>query len=310
MNRARIVVLGSINMDLVVSCEHLVSPGETVIANACAEVCGGKGANQAVAAARLGSATTMIGKVGDDAFGSTLVENLRRAKVDVTHVRKQASCSSGLAVVAVEASGENSIMVVPGANGTITPEEVPDLADTIGAADVLLLQLEIPIDTVQAARSLAQQAGTRVILDPAPAPNPFPQDLLNADLVCPNESEAAIILGQPIDSIDSAKQAAWELTRRGAANAMITLGDKGAVLCDGKRAQWIKTPTVEPVDSTAAGDALAAAMAVRWGAGCPLFKAAEFACAAGAAATQRAGAQAGLPTWSEVEELIVTRGIE
>ncbi len=301
---SKLAVLGSINMDVVIRCAHLPVRGETIIAESSAEVSGGKGANQAVAAARLGADVAIIGSVGDDAFAETLLGNLKQDKIDVSHVFQRSQCASGLAVVAVEESGENSIIVVPGANGTLGVDDVTASADLIRASRTLLLQLEVPVETVMAAVRIARESDTRVILDPAPAVDPFPSELLDVDLLCPNQSEAALILGREVESVEAAREAATQLTRRGARNAIVTLGAQGAVVCDRTSTEWIEPFKVEPVDTTAAGDAFAAALAVRWDERSSLSEAARFACAAGAIASTRNGAQPGMPPRSDVEQLV------
>lgn len=300
----KIAVLGSINMDVVIRCAHLPAPGETIIATSASEVCGGKGANQAVAAARLGADVTMIGSVGDDGFADHLIENLERENIDVSHVSRRSACASGLAVVSVEDSGENSITVVPGANGRLRVEDAMAAADLIRRSHTLLLQLEVPVDTVIAAINIARDSNTRVILDPAPAPSHFPPELLKPDLICPNQSEAAAILGTNVDSVKAARFAAIELIDRGASNSIVTLGSQGAVVSNGGSADWIEPFQVNTVDTTAAGDAFTAALAVRWAEQTNLLEAARFACAAGAIVATRQGAQAIMPTREEVEQLI------
>jgi ribokinase len=299
----RIAVLGSINMDLVVRCAHLPAPGETIIANSSCEIPGGKGANQAVAAARAGGEVTMIGRVGDDAFASRLVDNLRREKIDTDSVLATDGCASGIAIVAVENSGENSIMVVPGANGRVGCEDVDAAADLIRAADILLLQLEIPLDSVLAASAIASDAGVPVILDPAPMPSALPENLLDVDVICPNQSEASAIVGRPIESLDDARDALPSLHQQGAKQVIITLGGQGALISDGNAVTFIEPFQVTPRDTTAAGDAFAGALAVRLAAGEPFEQAARFAAAAGAIAATRIGAQTGMPTRSEIEQL-------
>ncbi|MCP4891960.1 MAG: ribokinase [Planctomycetaceae bacterium] len=304
----KIAVLGSINMDIVVCCAHLPRPGETIIADSATEVCGGKGANQAVAAARLGADVTMIGCIGDDSFADHLLENLKREKIDVSHVARRSNCASGLAVVSVDETGENSITVVPGANGTLGVQDAVAAADVIRSSHTLLLQMEVPVETIIAAINIARDSNTRVILDPAPAPKAFPSELLKADLICPNQSEAGVILGREIGSVETARNAATELTQHGAENAIVTLGGQGAVLCDGGSPKWIEPFPIDPVDTTAAGDAFAAAVAVRWAEEKSLLAAAEFACAAGAIAATRAGAQSAMPTGEEIEQLMLNKG--
>lgn len=304
---ARIAVLGSINMDLVIRCPHLPVAGETVIARSSAEVPGGKGANQAVAASRLGAEVTMIGAVGDDAFAERLRQNLSDERIDVSQVAQRSQCQSGLAIVAVEDAGENLIAVVPGANGTLGVEDALRAKEVIQASDVLLLQLEVPYETVIAALNLARELNTRVILDPAPAASPFPQELLQADLICPNQSEASLILNGDVKTVDDAKEAAVALTRRGARNAIITLGGQGAVLSDGGATEWIEPFSVVPVDTTAAGDAFAGALAVAWDQDTTLGEAVRFASAAGALAATRQGAQPGMPRLEDVEQMIAIK---
>ncbi len=299
----RIAVVGSINMDLVIRCARLPRPGETLIADDAREVPGGKGANQAVAAARLGAEVAMIGRVGSDAFSDRLLENLATEGIDTTHVARTSNCASGLAIVTVEHGGENSITVVPGANGQVTIADVTAATDMIRNADILLLQLEIPIETVLEAIRVAHLAETRVILDPAPAPARVPDGLLDVDVICPNESEAAAILGVQTVAKNEAQSAAAALTQRGARNAIVTLGSEGAALCDrGGHCELVPTPAVHAVDSTAAGDAFAGALGVRLAQNASLFEAVRFACMAGAIAASRLGAQPSMPSRQEIAQ--------
>lgn len=292
-------------MDLVVRCRHLPRPGETILADDAREVPGGKGANQAVAAARFGAQVSIIGRVGSDGFAKSLLENLQAEKIDTHAVQTTADSPSGLAIVFVDSAGENSITVVPGANGQVTPADVERFAGVIHAADVLLVQLEIPVDAVLAGIQLARKSGTRVILDPAPAPNSVPAGLLDVDALCPNESEASAILGRTIDSIDSARAAAGDLQRLGAKNAIITLGSKGAVVCDERgKIQHVPSVEVAAVDTTAAGDAFAGALGLFLAYESSMVDAVRTACLAGALAASRAGAQASMPTRDELFELI------
>jgi ribokinase len=299
-----IVIVGSINMDLVVRCAHLPAPGETIIADSSAEIPGGKGANQAVAAARAGGNVKMIGRVGDDAFAGRLIDNLKHENIDTTGVRISNECPSGIAVVAVERSGENAIMVVPGANGHVWPIDVESCAEMIASADVLLLQLEIPLETVREAISMARKEGVRVILDPAPLPADFPLELLDVDVVCPNQSEAAAIVGNPVETIEQAHAAIERLHDLGAKNAIITMAAQGAVVSDSRSIQHLPPFKVAPVDTTAAGDAFAGAFAVRLGEGASLIEATRFACGAGAIAATREGAQPGMATRNEIQDLV------
>ena len=312
--RPRIAVLGSINLDLVIQCAHLPMPGETVIAESSREVSGGKGANQAVAAARLGADVAMIGRVGRDDAATTLLKNLQAEGINTEHVScpgsdaEKSEISSGIAVVMVERSGENSIVVVPGANGIVSVEDIDRAAATIQQSDVLLVQLEIPVETVMYACRMARQAGVRIILDPAPAPGNVPEHFFDVDLICPNQSEAASLLDQSVSSIAEAKAASDALIRKGAQNVIVTMGKQGAVLNDGTDITVVPPCVVEAVDSTAAGDAFAGALAVYWSELSSLVDATRFACAAGALAASKPGAQPGMPSRSEVEQLMNQSG--
>lgn len=303
VRQPHIVVVGSINMDLVVRCNRLPVPGETVLANSSAEICGGKGANQAVAAARVGGNVHMIGRIGDDGFGSSLLAGLKRERIHCDAVLETSGCSSGLAIVAVEEAGQNSIMVVSGANGRLSSEDLRRHRRWIEQADVLLLQLEIPTETVLQAIEIAQQAGVRVILDPAPVPATWDDAMLKVDLVCPNESEAAAICNFPVQNLDDAAVAVKELYNRGAKNVAVTLGSSGTLFFDGNEPLWLKPYPVTAIDTTAAGDAFAGALAVRWANGDSLVDAIQFANAAGAIAASRSGAQPSMGTYDEIEGL-------
>lgn len=288
----KVAVLGSINMDLVVRCARLPDRGETILAQEAAEVCGGKGANQAVQAALAGAAATMIGRVGDDAIADRLLQNLERHGVDTQFVSRSQGCGSGLAIVAVERSGENSILVVPGANGLVSVEDVDAAAMAIENADILLVQLEIPMSAVLRGIQLAREAGVRVIVDPAPAPRDAPAELLQVDLICPNLSEAGALLGTALRNDEQMLvDAARELQQRGARSVAITLGAAGALLLTGQEPRFVPPIPTPAVDTTAAGDAFAGALAVFWGEGAPLEQAVQWANAAGAISASRAGAQ-------------------
>ncbi len=293
-------------MDLVVRCDRLPASGETILAESSQQIPGGKGANQAVAAARAGASVEMIGRVGADAFGSKLITSLHQDNVSTRHVTCSPGSQSGLAVVAVEISGENSIIVVPGANGQLTPADIHDAADVICRADILLVQLEIPTESVLAAIDVAKSAGVPVILDPAPMPATISDCLFSVNVVCPNQSETQTMVGKPIVSIDDARASVPALHRRGARSVIITLGDQGAVVSDGESIEWIEPISITKVDSTAAGDAFAGALAVRMAEGADLFESARFACAAGAIAATRVGAQVAMPTRDEIEAGIST----
>jgi ribokinase len=299
---ARIVVVGSINMDLIVRCDHLPVPGETILAQQCLEASGGKGANQAVAAARCGGSVTMIGRVGEDVFAPKLLHQLRQEGIDLTAVETTPSVSSGLAIVSVDSRGENCIVVVPGANGKVSASDMERAADRIQSADVLLLQLEIPWAASLRAIEIAREANVRVIFNPAPMlAGELDSRMFQVDLICPNQHEAAAILGTSIDSRTAALEAVRQLCSRGARQAVVTLGAAGAVWGDERTQQWCEPLAVEAIDTTAAGDAFLGALSVFWAESRCLETAIRFASVAGAIAATRLGAQPSLAYRREIE---------
>ena len=303
----RIVVVGSLNADFVVRTGRFPGAGETITGESFAMFPGGKGANQAYAAARLGGAVSMVGQVGHDAQADVLKQNLASAGVDVSHVDRDKGVSSGIAVIGIEASGQNRIVIVPGSNGTFAPDRLERSRDLIASASIVLLQLEIPLATVQAAASLARRAGARVILDPAPAA-PIPDDLLaSSDYVTPNETELAILTGtSPADSLtrDLAARRARELIGRGARKVIVKMGAAGALLVEASREHFWPARRVTAVDTTAAGDAFNGAFAVALAEGKGEEEAGDFAGAAAAVSVTRAGAQPSMPTREEVRRLM------
>jgi ribokinase len=301
--KPHVVVVGSINMDLVVRVPRLPRPGETLPAQDLQNVAGGKGANQAVAAARLGARVTMVGRVGDDSFGPQLRAGLEEAGVSTQHVRLTENCSSGVAVIAVEASGENAILLASGANGQLTGDDVRASAEVFRVADILLVQLEVPIETVEAAVGLARHHGVRVVFDPAPVPTgPLPKSLYEVDVLSPNQTEAEGLTGVAVTDLAQAERAARLLRERGARNVVLKLGEQGALLCDQDGyVEAAPAARVKVVDTTAAGDAFTAALAVGLCEGLALKDAVRLGCAAGTLATTRAGAQPAMPCRDEVD---------
>jgi ribokinase len=294
-NRPRVTVLGSLNMDISVTVPRLPEPGATVLGSAARFTPGGKGANQAVAAARLGAAVRMAGCVGDDDFGRQLLAALREEKVDAGGVRVTASAPTGLAMISVDQAGENIITVAPGANHETGPAEVH--AALAEPQNVLVVCAEIPAGVIVAA--LARHRTS--ILNLAPAPDP-PADAAaivagaRPDWLVVNETEAAAVLGRPVSGLAEAARAAEALVGAGARHAVVTAGAHGAALADGPGpAETVLAFRVEAVDTVGAGDTFVGALAVALAAGVPAAEAVRAAAAAGATAATRPGAQAGMP---------------
>lgn len=297
-----IVVVGSLNMDFVVQVGALPRPGETVGGWGFRLLPGGKGANQACAAARLGGRVAMIGRVGDDVFGGQLLASLDAAGVETGGVLTAAGEPTGVALIPVERGGQNQIVVAPGANHSLRPEEVTAALDA-RPARFLLLQLETPPETVAAAAARAQALGMTVVLDPAPAQALGAELLGSVGLLTPNESEARVLLGLTPGGValGEAAEVARRLLALGPRRVVLKLGAQGAWLADRDRSDHFPAPSVEAVDATAAGDCFNGALAVRLAEGAPLDEAVRFANRAAAISVTRAGAQASLPTRAEVD---------
>ena len=300
-----ILVVGSINMDLVVRTPHMPAPGETILGKGFATSPGGKGANQAVAAARLGATCTMIGHVGADAFGEQLIEGLKADGVNCENVMTTDDAATGVAMIVVDSRGENAIVVAGGANAWLTPDDVFTAVDLFEAADVVLLQLELPLPTVRAAINQGKRHGCKIVLDPAPVPRTMCPELFNVDVFSPNASEAEALTGEKVSEERVDKQVAMELIARGAKAAVLKLGARGSLVVDDDGHFHRVSPyKVAVVDTTAAGDAFTAALGVGIAQGRSLHDAARFANAAGALACTKFGAQAAMPTAVEVRILM------
>jgi ribokinase len=299
-----ILVIGSLNADLVVRAPRFPAPGETISGEDLAIIPGGKGANQAVAASRQGPSVAMAGRVGNDSFGPTLIQNLQKNKVDTAHVLTDDS-ATGTAIIVVDTDGQNSIVLSPGANGKVAPTDLD--AVSFQDVDLLLLQLEIPLDTVTHAASVARQNGQRVILNPAPA-CPLPDSLLaDVDILVPNESELQLLTGLSVTDADSARTAAKALLAKGVKTVIVTLGANGALLVTNEKATHVPGFKVDVIDTTAAGDAFIGGLAAALLKGKSLEEAVRYGNASGALATTKFGAQPSLPTQDEVELLMSLR---
>ena len=299
-----VLVIGSLNADLVVRAPRFPQPGETISGDDLQIIPGGKGANQAVAVARQGASVAMLGRVGNDSFGPFLLGSLKSDQVDVTHVRADDS-ATGTAIIVVDANGQNSIVLSAGANGKVSPADVNFVSAL--RPKLVLLQLEIPIPTVLYAAQRAHQNGSRVILNPAPA-QPLPDELISlADFIIPNETELSLLTGLEVKNISSAEKAAKVLLTRGAKNVIVTLGSKGALVVSGGQATHIDSYKVDVVDTTAAGDAFIGGFASALLRELKIESAVKCANACGALATTKFGAQPSLPTREETERFLSLR---
>ncbi|MEN5313404.1 ribokinase [Pseudomonas koreensis] len=298
---ANVVVIGSLNMDLVTRAPRLPKGGETLIGHSFATVSGGKGANQAVAAARLGAQVAMVGCVGNDDYGVQLRDALLAQQIDCQAV-STVEDSSGVALIVVDDNSQNAIVIVAGANGAMTPAVIDRFDAVLQAADVVICQLEIPDATVGHALKRARALGKTVILNPAPASRPLPADWFAAiDYLIPNESEAAALSGLPVDSLDTAKSAASHLIAMGAGKVIITLGAQGSLFANGQGFEHFPAPKVKAVDTTAAGDTFVGGFAAALASGKSEAEAIRYGQIAAALSVTRAGAQPSIPTMSDVQ---------
>lgn len=307
--RPAVVVAGSLNMDFVVRVPHLPAPGETVIGGDFRMIPGGKGANQACAAGRLGGggvAVRMAGRVGYDLFGDHLKASLAAAGVDVAAVCATKAAPTGVALIWVDPAGQNSIVVASGANREMLAADIEALRRTVRGARFVLFQLETPLDTVAAGLAMAREEGAQTILDPAPAQPLSREVLAEVDVLTPNESEALLLLGRPPARVAmvGAPALAAALRETGARAVVLKLGDQGCFFDDGRLRMHVPAFSVDVVDSTAAGDVFNAGLAVALAEGRPVEKALEFASAAAAISVTRAGAQASIPTRDEVDRFL------
>ena len=297
-----ILVVGSLNADLVVQVPRFPQPGETISGSDLQIIPGGKGANQAVAAARQGSSVSMLGRVGNDSFGPELIHNLKQNNVETSRVQIDPGSATGTAIIAVDATGQNNIVLSPGGNGQVRPTDVVNVS--FSNYKLLLLQLEIPIEAVTSAAQRARESGLRVLLNPAPARS-LPEELISlSDFILPNESELSLLTNQPVHDISSAEKAAKALLAGGAQNVIVTLGANGALIINKNITKHIPSFDVLVVDTTAAGDAFIGGFASALLRNKSLEEAVRYGCACGALATTKFGAQPSLPMKEDVERFI------
>ena len=299
-NDAKVVVIGSMNMDLVVRVAHVPAPGETVLGRGLQTIPGGKGGNQALAVARLGVPCQIIGRIGNDDFGHRLISGLTSSGVDTSRVLITEGVPSGVAMIVVDHVGENAICVASGANYKVRPEDLDEAEGAIATANICLLQLELPLDTVIHALELCRKHGVETILDTAPAPAEMPAELFGADIITPNQHEAEALCGERSDRPREAKAVAAAIVAKGAKHVVLKLGDRGAMVYDGDRFELVAGHKIATVDTTAAGDAFTGALAAGRARGQSLIEATRFANAAGAAACTKFGAQPSMPSETDV----------
>jgi ribokinase len=303
MKSKKIIVVGSSNTDMIIKLDHIPRPGETILGGQFVTAPGGKGANQAVAAARAGGHVSFIARVGRDIFGDQAVAGFVKDRIDVEHVARDKAAPSGVALIFVAKDGENSIAVASGANGHLSPADVKRARKTIAAASVVVMQLETPLTTVREAAEIAAKAGVSVILNPAPAQR-LPDELLRlVSILTPNETEAELLTGIKVDDETSAGQAADRLLARGVPTVIITLGPRGAFVATEGLQKLIRGFKMRAVDTTAAGDVFNGALAVALAEGQTLERAVRFANAAAAISVTRMGAQPSAPKRREIDKL-------
>jgi len=300
----KIIVFGSINMDFIARTSRLPVPGETIIGYDFQNLPGGKGANQAVACARIGAETMMIGCIGSDIFGDNIITELKNSGVNVSLISRNNRVSTGVALITVNETGENNIIIIPGANGKVGETELMILEGALEKADILLLQLEIPVDIVLQAAILGKEKKVTVILDPAPAQK-FPEELLRlVDIFTPNEIETASLVGFNIDSWDKASDAAHIFLKKGVRHSVIKMGNRGTLLTNQKFEQIYPSVPVEAIDTVGTGDAFNGALAVALSEGKTINEAVQWGNAAGAFTATKKGTQTAMPSRSELTVML------
>ena len=302
MNKS-IIVIGSCNTDMVIKANRLPVPGETVIGGSFMMNSGGKGANQAVAAARLKGDVHFIAKTGNDLFGKRSIEQYEDESIHVENIYSDSTLPSGVALIMVDVNGENSIAVASGANGSLSPQDIEKARSTIERGDILLMQLEIPMETVEYAAQIANEQGLKVILNPAPACALSDKLLQNLYMIIPNETEAEILSGIKVTDWESARKAADIISDRGVDIVVITMGAKGAFIKEGDKYHEVIASKVKTVDTTAAGDTFCGSLCVALSEDMGILDAVKFANKCASITVTRMGAQSSLPYRKEVDAL-------
>ena len=297
-----ICVIGSLNMDLVVNVDTMPKPGQTIIGSNFKEVPGGKGANQAVAMARLNGNVSMIGKVGEDGFGQTLINSLKNDKVDTTYIQTSKG-ATGVALITVDKNAQNSIVVSPGANFEVKEDDIDNNIEAIKNSDIVVLQLETPLNTIKYALNKAKELNKYTILNPAPAVKLDDEIIKNVDLLTPNETELEIISGVSIETEEDIQKAAQIMIEKGVKELIVTLGSKGSLYINKEKSMFKKAYKVEAVDTTAAGDSYTGALAVALSQDKNIEDAMDFASKVGALSVLKEGAQSSLPTLEDVKNV-------
>ena len=307
MNNSKIVVVGSSNTDMIIKLDKIPVPGETVLGGKFSTAAGGKGANQAVAAARAGGIVTFIASVGNDSLGAQAIEGFRRDGINVEYIKRVENVASGVALIFVDKTGENSIAVASGANAVLNPEDIQGSKQVISQAKILLMQLETPIETVTRAAQLAHEAGVKVILNPAPAQSLDDELLKMVSILTPNETEAELLTGIKVEDEAGAKKAAGILLGKGIDAVLITLGARGVFLAVGEKRELIPGFKVDAVDTTAAGDVFNGALTVALAENKAFDEAIRFANAAAALSVTKLGAQPSAHSREEIDAFLNKR---
>jgi ribokinase len=306
-HRTAVTVVGSANMDLIVRSPRIPAVGETILGTDFFMLPGGKGANQAVAAAKVGARVHFVAKLGEDMYGNESLSNFKSVGIDTKYITRTKDAPSGVALINIDDKGRNQIVVIPGANARLSPSDVQSASSAIEQSAVVVAQLEIQLATVQKAAELARKHDTKFILNPAPAQTLPAKLLASVDILTPNETEASLLTDISVTDLDSARKASIKLLECGVKAVIITMGAQGFLLTTSQQNTFVKAVKVNPVDSTAAGDAFTGSLAASLAWGKSLKEASEFANYVAALSVTKVGAQASMPTMKEVETFMAEK---